>query len=93
MNFRITRSFPEPHTREEIEAFAEKSGVSVFYTLFDNFPLAVLSDKDIKTGDTITALVNKQVYNRIESVWEARIFRAVDPYATQGQMFGVYEIC
>ena len=93
MNFKIMQSFQEPHTCEEIEDFAEKNGVSVFYMLFDDFPLAILTDEDIKTGDTVTALVNKQVYNRIEQVWESRIFKAVDPHRTKGQLFGVYEIC
>lgn len=93
MNYRITRSFPEPHSSEEIEEFAESRGISVFYMMFDDYPLAIFSDTDIKHGDTITALVPKQIYNRVEQVWESRIFKSVDPARTKGSLFEVFEIC
>ena len=93
MNFRITRSFPEPHTCEEIEQFAESRGVSVFYMLFDDCPLAILADEDIKHGDTVTACIPKQIYNRVEMVWESRIYKSVDPAKTKGTLFEVFELC
>ena len=93
MNYRITRSFPEPHSSNEIEKFAESRGISVFYMMFDDCPLAIFSDTDIKHGDTITALVPKQIFNRIEQIWESRIFKAIDPASIKITMFEVFEIC
>lgn len=69
---------------EEIEQYAEKNGASVFYTVIDNTPMAILSNTDIHTNDTVSVLQM--------GMWQTRIFRPVDPNVTRGQLFVVYQL-